>query len=142
MEMIMLENPFEPDDILDAVIEKWEIKKDGLKQDELKKLLKKSEPKYTDELLEAYLEKLTDDRSLMSWKGKYYPFRALKSDLFDEVVKVIMETGNRYNKTQIKNIDPGYFKEHYGISQGAINWVIRKLEREQRILTFSRTVAE
>jgi len=142
MEVIILENPFEPDDILDAIIEKWERKKDGLRQNELKKILKKSEPGYTDELLEAYLEKLTDDRSLLSWKGKYYPFRALKSSLFNEIVSTIMETMNRYNKTQIKNIDPGYFKEHFGISQGAINWVMRKLEREKKILIFSRTVAE
>jgi len=142
MEVIITDNPFEPDDILDAVIARWETRQDGMTAGELEKELKPSEPGYSTELLGAYLEKLTDERSLLSLEGKYFPFRALRQGLSERVEALILDTANRYNKTRIRNIDPGYFKEHHGISQGALNWVIRKLEREGRILTFSRTVQE
>ena len=142
MEIMIMEDPFEPDDILDILIEKWEKDEKGMTLGEMEDVLKKTEPTFDRELLEAYLEKLTDDRSLMSWKGKYYPFRALRKGLSEEIEGTIMEGVNRYNKTRIKNIDPGYFKEHHGISQGALNWVVRKMEREKKIMTFSRTVNE
>jgi hypothetical protein len=142
MEVIITDNPFVPDDILDAVIARWETRQDGMTAGDLEEELKPSEPGYSTELLGAYLEKLTDERSLLSLEGKYYPFRALRQGLSERVEALILDTANRYNKTRIRNIDPGYFKEHHGISQGALNWVIRKLEREGRILTFSRTVQE
>jgi hypothetical protein len=142
MEVIITGNPFEPDDILDAVADRWEQDREGMTQGELEAALEKTEPHYSGELLGAYLGRLVDERSLLTLEGRYYPFRALKQGLSERIEALVLDTARRYNRTKIRNVDPGYFREHHGISQGAVNWVVRKLEREGRIVSFDRTVPE